>query len=57
MPVIEAEDFGTKAKRKRVNLNAAPPADKEMAKLMEEYNQAQDENERNNISCKRPKMR
>jgi hypothetical protein len=51
MPIIEAEDFGAKAKRKGVDLNAAPPADEEMAKLVEEYDQAQDENKRNYISC------
>src|SRR5581483_10107267 len=50
VPVVKADDFGAKTDRKHQNPNAAPAGDQEMAQLMEEYDQAEDEQERHDIA-------
>src|SRR5271156_4740249 len=48
--IIEANDFRTKADGEDQNPHPAPAGDEKMAKLVEEHDQAQDEQERNEIA-------
>src|SRR5581483_1590402 len=49
VPVVEADKFGAETYGKDEDPHTAQPGDQEMAKLMEEDHQAEDEQKRNEI--------
>src|SRR5215469_7292787 len=48
--IVEPGEFGTKADRKGQDPNTAQPRDQEMAELMEKYDQAEDEQKRDDVA-------